>query len=192
MRTLLACSLLLSAACHPGSPHSGTGTHGPRGEARSDLTQAGANTKADANTTATSVEEAALAKVTAIHGAPGPWAVLGYRMGEAALAQLGLPRGSFDLLVVHHTPEKVQYSCIADGASAATGASAGKLSLKLEPASETAVYTEYTHRKTGQRVALRPTQAFRDRFANADRARAHELGLKVLQLPEAELFELAP
>src|SRR5580704_15913505 len=77
-----------------------------------------------------------LARVAAIHGAAGPWAVAGYRMGRYALGKLGLPAQSFDLEVVHHTPEKVQYSCIADGAAAATGASPGKLNLKIAPADE--------------------------------------------------------
>ncbi len=150
----------------------------------------------DAASTATapvaSDDELALAKVTAIHGAPGPWAVLGYRMGEAALSQLGLPRGSFDLMIVHHTPDKVQYSCIADGASAATGASVGKLNLKLTPASDADVFTEYTNKKTGVTVKLRPSAAFRARFAGADRAKAHEYGLQVLHLSDAEAFELVP
>ena len=139
-----------------------------------------------------SADEAALDQVTAIHGAPGPWAVLGYRMGEAALTKLGVQRGSFDLLVVHHTPDRVQYSCIADGASAATGASVGKLNLKLEPATEDAVYTEYTNRQTGASIKLRPTASFRRRFAGADRAKAHEYGLQVLHLPENEAFEVVP
>ena len=39
-----------------------------------------------------------LDRVAAIHGAPGPWAVAGYRMGRYALAKLDLPPGSFDLL----------------------------------------------------------------------------------------------
>lgn len=141
---------------------------------------------------APNADEEALAKVTAIHGAPGPWAVLGYRMGEAALAKLELPRGSFDLVVVHHTPDKVQYSCIADGASAATGASAGKLNLKLAPATEEEVFTEYTNKKTGASLKLRPAAAFKARFAGADRAKAHEYGLQVLHLPDAETFELVP
>lgn len=147
---------------------------------------------ADGSSPEPSAAEAALAKVSAIHGAPGPWAVLGYRMGEAALGTLGLSRGSFDLSVVHHTPEKVQYSCIADGASAATGASAGKLNLKLAPATDDEVFTEYTNKKTGAQVKLRPTAAFRTRFAGAPREKAHEYGLQVMQLPEAELFETVP
>ncbi len=137
-------------------------------------------------------DEAALAKVTAIHGAPGPWAVLGYRMGLAALKQLDLPTGSFDLEVVHHTPNKVQYSCIVDGASAATGVSTGKLNLKLAPSTDEAVFTEYVNKKTGARLALRPTAAFRDRYSNADRAKAYELGKDVLRAQDAALFEAIP
>jgi hypothetical protein len=39
----------------------------------------------------------ALAAVAFVHGGAGPWAVAGYRMGQAALARLGLSRQSFDL-----------------------------------------------------------------------------------------------
>ena len=78
--------------------------------------------------------DAKLAEVTRIHGGAGPWAVAGFRMGEHALAVLGLARGSFDLEILHFTPREVQYSCIADGAAAATGASVGKLNLTLADA----------------------------------------------------------
>ena len=75
-----------------------------------------------------------LRAVAAVDGGAGPWAVAGYRMGEFALGTLGLARGSFDLEVVHFTPQSVQFSCIADGAAAATGASLGKLNLSLSDA----------------------------------------------------------
>lgn len=65
---------------------------------------------------ASSVEET-LTRVAAIHGAAGVFAVAGYRMGERALHDLSVPRGSFALDVTHRTPLKVQYSCIADCAS---------------------------------------------------------------------------
>ncbi|MEO9142649.1 MAG: FmdE family protein, partial [Polyangiaceae bacterium] len=76
---------------------------------------------------ASSADDEALDRVIAIHGGAGPWVVAGYRMG--LYAELGLPRGSFDLVVTHFAPQKVQYSCIADGAAAATGASMGRLNL---------------------------------------------------------------
>ena len=75
---------------------------------------------------------ACLARVKEVHGAAGPWAVAGYRIGERALKELGLPRHSHKLEVVHRCPMQVQYSCMADGLSAATGASPGKLNLRLE------------------------------------------------------------
>ncbi len=41
-------------------------------------------------------------------------AVAGYRIGERALQELNLPRGSFSVEVVHHTPMELQSSCVAD------------------------------------------------------------------------------
>ena len=75
---------------------------------------------APAGSTETAVEEQ-LSRVQEIHGGTGPWAVAGYRIGERALKELGLPRHSFRLLVVHRSPAEVQYSCVADGLQAATG-----------------------------------------------------------------------
>jgi formylmethanofuran dehydrogenase subunit E len=131
----------------------------------------------------------ALARVAAIHGAAGPWAVAGYRMGRYALAKLGLPAQSFDLEVTHHTPEKVQYSCIADGAEAATGASPGKLNLKLVPAADADVATTYTNKATGQSLTLRPTVAFAARFADLPREKLADAGREVMALPDEAIFE---
>ncbi|WP_437660612.1 FmdE family protein [Sorangium sp. So ce1182] len=133
-----------------------------------------------------------LRAVAAIHGGAGPWAVAGYRMGRYALAKLGLPARSFDLEVVHHSPRSVQFSCIADGAAAATGASLGKLNLSLVEASEAGIETTYRRRSTGQAVTLRPSAAFRARFRDVPRERLAEAGKEVLSLPDAEVFEEVP
>jgi formylmethanofuran dehydrogenase subunit E len=134
----------------------------------------------------------ALARVAAIHGGAGPWAVAGYRMGAYALARLGLERQSFDLEVVHHTPREVQFSCIADGASAATGASAGKLNLTLVDAPESGVETTYRRKSTGQSITLRPSAAFATRFRDVPREQLAAAGRTVLGLPDAEVFEEVP
>ncbi|KYF79477.1 hypothetical protein BE11_07455 [Sorangium cellulosum] len=133
-----------------------------------------------------------LRAVAAIHGGAGPWAVAGYRMGRHALAKLGLPAKSFDLEVVHHSPRNVQFSCIADGAAAATGASLGKLNLSLVEASEAGVETTYRRRSTGQSVTLRPSGAFRARFRDVPRDGLEAAGREVLSLPDAEVFEEVP
>ena len=133
--------------------------------------------------------EKALDQVAVIHGAAGPWAVAGYRMGEHALGKLGLARGSFDLEVSHHTPKAVKYSCIADGAAAATGASAGKLNLVLVEADEAHVETTYRRKSTGQSITLRPAASFGARFADFPREQARALGKQVMQLPASDVFE---
>ena len=139
---------------------------------------------------AVSADAAALERIAVIHGGAGPWVVAGYRMGQAALRTLALPAGSFDLEVAHHAPAKVQYTCIADGAAAATGASLGKLNLALvEEPEPSRVATTYRRRSTGATVTLRPTQAFVARYRDLPRERLAEAGREVLALPEAEVFE---
>jgi formylmethanofuran dehydrogenase subunit E len=135
------------------------------------------------------VTEDPIALVATIHGGAGPWAVAGYRMGRYALARLGLERQSFDLEVVHHTPEEVQYSCIADGASAATGASVGKLNLHVVEATAADVATTYRRKSTGQSVTLRPSRAFAERFRDVPREGLADAGRTVLALPDTEVFE---
>lgn len=131
----------------------------------------------------------ALAEVAAIHGGAGPWAVSGYRMGTYALGRLGLPKQSFDLEVVHHSPAAVQFTCIADGASASTGASVGKLNLTMAPADEAHVTTTYRNKKTGAEITLRPSAAFVQRFKDVPREKLGEAGRTVMSLPDPEVFE---
>lgn len=147
---------------------------------------------APVHTTSSDPVEASLDEVARIHGAPGPWAVAGYRMSEYAMKKLALERGSFDLQITHHTPPKVKYSCIADGAAAYSGASLGKLNLALVDAPEDDVLTEYRNKKTGQKVVLRPAPAFRTRYADTPRDKARELGREVLGLPAEQVFEEVP
>ena len=94
---------------------------------------------------------ACLARVKEVHGAAGPWAVAGYRIGERALKELGLARHSHELDVVHRCPMQVQYSCMADGLQAATGASSGKLNLHIEEATVDGLQTVVRNRSTRPR-----------------------------------------
>ena len=136
--------------------------------------------------------DARLAEVARIHGGAGPWAVAGYRMGTYALTTLGLPRGSFDLEVVHYTPHEVQYACIADGASAATGASVGKLNLSLQDAPAPETRTTYRRKTGGRSVTLRIAPAFARRFLDVPRERLGAAGREAMQLPDADVFEIVP
>lgn len=159
---------------HRGGGHGGHGDggHGKRG--RGDET------------------DRALDEVAQVHGAPGPWAVAGYRMGQYAMGKLGLPRGSFGVEVVHKSPKQVQYSCIADGAAAYSGASVGKLNLAWVEAPEADVVTVYRDKKSGKTVSVRPSASFRARYAQVAPDKTRELGREVMTLPDAEVFEEVP
>jgi formylmethanofuran dehydrogenase subunit E len=109
-------------------------------------------------------------------------------MGRAALSRLGLPRGSFDLEVVHYSPRQVQYSCIADGAQASTGASMGKLNLSRAEATAADTHTVYRNRSTGKQVTLRLTPQFRRRFRDVPRQELENAGAEVMMLADEEIF----
>ena len=137
-------------------------------------------------------DDAKLDEVARIHGGAGPWAVAGYRMGAFALRSLALARGSFDLEVVHFTPHEVQYSCIADGAAAATGASLGKLNLTLAESTAAQTRTIYRRKSTGAMLTLRLTHAFVVRFADVPREGLQDAGREVIGHRDDEIFEVVP
>ncbi len=139
-----------------------------------------------------STEPAPLDELARVHGTADPWSVAGYRMGQRALSLLGLPRQSDDLEVVHRGPLVPNYAAVADGASVATGASLGKVNLRLEEADVASVLTVYRRKSTGQTLALRPTEAFKQRFLNVPREQLRAAGGQVFALRDDEIFEIAP
>ena len=139
---------------------------------------------------ARSPSEEALARVTAIHGGTGPFAVAGYRMGERALTELSLQRGSFDVEVEHTSPAQVQYSCIADGVAASTGASVGRLNLRRVDAPDGTTHTQVRDRRSGRSVVLRLTDAFVARFRDVPMPGLGAAGRAVLGLRDDEIFEV--
>ncbi len=136
--------------------------------------------------------DAALRRVAQIHGGAGPWVVAGYRMGEFALARLGVGAGSFDLEIVHYSPRLVQYTCVADGAAAATGASLGRLNLSLQEAEAASVHTTYRRKSTGATVTLRPSRYFVAHYLDVPREKLGDAGREVIALPDDKIFEVVP
>lgn len=131
-----------------------------------------------------------LDRTSMIHGGAGPFAVAGYRMGEAALRKLNLRRGSFDIEVVHHAPREVQWSCIIDGLQAATGTSLGKLNLKLVESARANVHSLVRNRKTGETVKIYLTPTFIKDFLNVPPKQLAEAGFKVSAMDEEKIFKL--
>ena len=132
-----------------------------------------------------------LDRVREIHGGTGPWAVAGYRMGERALRELGTDRGSFRLSVVHKSPAEVQYSCMADGLQAATGASPGKLNLKLEEVPLEDLVTVIEDRKTGRKLAFTIEPGLARSIKDLPKDQLAREGERVAGLPDVAIFRIA-
>jgi len=135
--------------------------------------------------------EERLDRVRAIHGAAGPWAVAGYRIGERALEELKLPRQSFALRVVHRCPAQVRYSCIADGLQAATGASPGKLNLRVEDAPLEGLETVVQDRKSGRSLTFTLKPDFVRSISELPSDRLEAEGRRVAGLPDDAIFVIS-
>ncbi len=125
------------------------------------------------------------------HGAAGPWVVAGYRIGERALKDLGLPRHSHDLDVAHHCPLQVQYSCIADGLSAATGASPGKLNLRIAESSANGLKTVVSDRERGRSFTFTLKPEFVRSIVNLRFDRLESEGRRVAALADDAIFDVS-
>ena len=108
--------------------------------------------------------------------------------GRAALKELGLPRHSFSLLIVHHCPAQVQYSCIADGLQAATGASPGKLNLTVKEATADALKTVVADREKGRYLTFVLRPAFLESIRDLTPDRLADEGRRIAGLPDDRIF----
>lgn len=139
-----------------------------------------------------SPEDVIVARVAAIHGGAGPFAVAGYRMGERALREVGAARGSFDAEVTHESPAEVQWSCIADGLQAATGTSMGRLNLHMVEVPREALRTIVRNRTTRAAVQVELRPEFLARYLETPRERLGAAGREVAAMPEDQIFVVRP
>ena len=164
-----------------------------------------------------------LKRVEDIHGGGGPWAVAGYRMAKTALTTLGfiaeVPHTSqerFQLYVAHYAPLSfvdgqlgpyIQFTSVADGLHAGTGASIGKANLKicsvsgianptqeqLEVYATQIVRSVVVSRKPDQPqrcVELRVTPNFARDYLNLPMEQLVAKGEEVMELPDDEIFSI--
>lgn len=130
-----------------------------------------------------------LEAVARVHGGAGPFAVAGHRMGERALTDLGLRRGEFAIEVEHTCPRQVQWSCIADGLQAATGASPGKLNLSLTFVDDgQPTESRVRDRRSGRVVVMGLKDEFLAAFLDTPMDRLREAGARVAVMSDDEIF----
>ncbi len=184
------------------------------------------NSDSDAQETQTETLAKKLERVTEIHGGAGPWAVVGFRMGRGALRALGftaeVPHTSqerFELYVAHYAPltftaagtlgPYVQFTSVADGLHAGTGASVGKGNLRIcdtpglpaptQPdlvnAATLQMRSVIVSRKPNQPircVQTRVTLSFAQGYLNLPFEQLVAKGREAMELPDAALFTLEP
>ncbi|HTY86508.1 MAG TPA: formylmethanofuran dehydrogenase subunit E family protein [Candidatus Acidoferrum sp.] len=128
--------------------------------------------------------------IKSLHGHVGPWNVLGWRLGKAALHELNATWGQHELDVVCYIPLRTPYSCIADGLVVGTGNSIGRLDIRLAEALTMADVHVNVRRKdgTGPVLLLKLNQKYLAKIRNAPDAQLEPLARECGELPEKDLF----
>ncbi|MCF2970206.1 formylmethanofuran dehydrogenase subunit E family protein [Synechococcus sp. Nb3U1] len=119
-------------------------------------------------------------------------------MGLRALKELDLlsptPHTSvnrFAVEVIHKSPKEIQFTSIVDGLHAGTGASLGKMNLKLvEVGSVTEMVSLVIHRESGKQVEFRVLGTFLEEYRDLPREELLAAGQRVLRLADEEIFEV--
>jgi formylmethanofuran dehydrogenase subunit E len=127
-----------------------------------------------------------------MHGHVGPWNVLGWRIGKAALREFGSKWGRHELDIICYVPLRTPYSCMADGLAIGCGNSMGRLDLRLAEA----VSLEFIHvcvrRKdgTGPVLIFRPRLSYLRHINAAKQEQFEKLSRECSSLKKSDVFEI--
>ena len=132
------------------------------------------------------------AEIKRQHGHVGPWNVLGWRIGQAALREFQTPWGRHDLEIVCYTPLQTPFTCLVDGLAVGTGNSLGRLDLRLVevfsyPQSFVAVRRKD---RKGDVLDFRPSAAYLKSITDQPLAQLEPLSQQCIHRPESELFAI--
>ncbi|MBK9139668.1 MAG: hypothetical protein IPM17_13040 [Verrucomicrobia bacterium] len=126
------------------------------------------------------------------HGHVGPWNVLGWRIGQAALRELGSDWGRHQLEMICHLPPQTPFTCLVDGVSVGTGNTLGRLDLRLAEVLDYRQSFVSVRRKDSPGTVLeyRPEPAYLRSILNQPVEKLEELSRDCARRPEAELFRV--
>lgn len=133
-----------------------------------------------------------LQSIRAIHGGLDPGAVAGYRIGKRALSELGLARGARELLAIHRAAMQPQLAAMVDGIQAATGATIGRLNLRLEKPGAKGVETIFSNQSTGRSIVIRLSSASFGLMTSTAGEETEARALKLATMTDGELFDVRP
>jgi formylmethanofuran dehydrogenase subunit E len=126
------------------------------------------------------------------HGHVGPWNVLGWRIGQAALREFKSQWGQHELDVVCYVPPQTPFTCLVDGLSVGTGNSQGRLDLRL---AEVLIHQESfvaVGRKDGKGEVLefRPEPSYLKSIMGQPVEKLEELCQECARAPEDKVFSV--
>ena len=126
------------------------------------------------------------------HGHVGPWNVLGWRIGKAALREFETKWGRHELDIICYVPMKTPYSCIADGLAIGAGNSIGRLDLRLAEAACLDLIHVCIRRKDGRGPILifRPRRAYLTHIDTPKPEELEKLSRECSSMDESDLFEI--
>jgi len=131
-------------------------------------------------------------EIKRMHGHVGPWNVLGWRIGQAALRELDTKWGRHELDVICYVPIKTPYSCMADGLVIGTGNTIGRLDLRLAEVACLDLIQVCTHRKdgTGPVLIFKPRQVYLRHIDAPKPEHLEKLSRECSTMEESDLFEI--
>lgn len=132
------------------------------------------------------------AEIQRQHGHVGPWNVLGWRIGQAALRELGSAWGRHELEVICYVPLQTPFTCLVDGVAVGTGNSPGRLDLRMAEVFDYRQVHVAARRKDGTGAVLEfwPSAAYLKSILNQPLDALERLSRQCAQRPEQELFSL--
>jgi formylmethanofuran dehydrogenase subunit E len=127
-----------------------------------------------------------------MHGHVGPWNVLGWRIGRAALRELDTKWGWHELDIICYVPIKTPYSCMADGLVIGTGNTIGRLDLRLAEVACLDLIHVCIQRKDGKGPVLimKPRRAYLRHIDAPKPEELEKLSRECSNMQESKLFEI--
>jgi len=131
-------------------------------------------------------------EIKRMHGHVGPWNVLGWRIGKAALREFDTKWGWHELDIICYVPIKTPYSCMADGLVIGTGNSIGRLDIRLAEVVSPDFIQVCIRRKDGTDPILifSPRRAYLKHIDAPKPEELEKLSRECSNMKEIDLFEI--
>lgn len=131
-------------------------------------------------------------EIKRMHGHVGPWNVLGWRIGKAALRELDTKWGLHELNIICYVPLRTPYSCMADGLVIGSGNTIGRLDLRLAEVVSLELVQVCVRRKdgTGPILIFKPLLSYLRHIDAPKPEELEKLSRKCSTLKESDVFEI--